>query len=88
MWVILTAPASVAPSIIALCLCGLKVNCSVDSVEMALANYGELEDSVWRGGQENGIFSLPSRRSTSGNKSSHNLVMDLAINRKHKPRVS
>ena len=36
-----------------LCLCELKVNCSADSAEMALAME---KDSVWRGGQENGTL--------------------------------
>ena len=49
-------PARRPQLIFALRLCGLKVNCSADSAEMALAME---KDSVWRGGQENGTFTLP-----------------------------
>ena len=49
-------PAQHPPLIFALRLCGLKVNCSADLAEMALAME---KDSVWRGGQENSTFTLP-----------------------------
>ena len=51
----ITAPASGAPST-DFCIMPLKANCSADSAEMALAME---KDSVWRGSQESGTFTLP-----------------------------